>query len=46
MLGAVDAVWAEHGVGVQLFLPVEEEQLEPQLGHPVQLLKLRVQRFR
>ncbi len=46
MLGAVDAVWAEHGVGVQLFLPVEEDELEPQLGHAVQLLKLRVQRFR
>ncbi len=46
MLGAVDAVRAEHGVGVQLFLPVEEEQLEPQLGHAAQLLKLRVQRCR
>jgi hypothetical protein len=28
MLGAVDAVWAEHGVGVQLLLPVEEDELE------------------
>jgi hypothetical protein len=46
MLGAVDAVWAEHGVGVQLFLTVEEDELEPQLWYAVQLLKLRVQRGR
>ena len=42
MLGAVDAVRPEHGVGVQLLLPVEEDELQAQLWHTAHLLQARV----
>ena len=43
MLGAIDAVRSKHGVGVQLVLPVKEDQLQPQLRLLAQLIQVGIQ---